>query len=121
MGETFEALPRAARFDALTFQPRFAYPDMCEVVEVAGLADRSELSGGFARFKDANIPWQVKYDELIVVLEGALAVRTPVGTLEAGPRDTLWLPAGTSVTYVSRDALVFYSLHPASWVREVGA
>ena len=118
MSETGGTSPRVARFDTLAFQPRFAYPDMCEVVEVAGLADRSELSGGFARFRNANIPWQVRYDELILVLDGAFAVRTPAGTLEAGPRDTVWLPAGTSVTYIAEDALVFYSLQPASWAKE---
>lgn len=106
---------RVARFEALEFQPRFAFPEMAEVVEVAGLADRSELAGGFARFSDARIPWQVKYDELILVLSGEMAVETPQGRLEAAAMDTIWLPAGTEVTYISKDALVFYSLQPASW------
>ncbi|WP_347140673.1 ethanolamine utilization protein EutQ [Paracoccus sp. SSK6] len=112
---------RVNRFAGLDFQPRFAHPDMAEVVEVAGLADRSELSGGFARFKDADIPWQVKYDELILVISGTFAVETPEGLLEAGPMDTIWLPAETPVRYISRDALVFYSLQPASWINEPSA
>ncbi len=112
---------RVARFKELRFQPRFAYPEMAEVVEVAGLADRSELSGGFARFSNAEIPWHVKYDELILVLSGQFAVETPEGRLEAGPMDTIWLPAGTKVTYASKDALVFYSLHPAGWAGEAAA
>lgn len=114
-----KAPARLNRFSDLTFQPRFAYPEMAEVVEVAGLADRSELSGGFARFRDANIPWQVRYDELILVLAGELTVETPEGLLTAGPQDTIWLPAETPVRYISRDALVFYSLQPASWVSEI--
>lgn len=110
--------PRVARFDALTFEPRFAFPQMCEVVEVAGLADRSELSGGFARFTAAEIPWQVRYDELILVLEGEFSVETPSGRMTAGPKDTIWLPAGTPVTYIAENALVFYSLQPASWMNQ---
>lgn len=106
---------RVTRFDALSFQPRFAYPEMCEVVEVAGLADRSELAGGFARFRAARIPWQVRYDELILVLSGRFSVETPAGRLDAGPHDTIWLPKGTPVTYLAEEALVFYSLQPASW------
>ena len=94
---------------------------MAEVVEVAGLADRSELSGGFARFRDADITWQVKYDELILVITGHFSVETPQGLLEAGPMDTVWLPAGTPVRYISTDALVFYSLQPASWINEFSA
>lgn len=118
MSDGTKTLARVERFDALKFQPRFAFPAMAEVVEVVGLADRSELSGGFARFKNANIPWQVKYDELLLVLSGSLAVETPNGRLEAEPMDTIWLPAGTRVVYSSVDALVFYSLQPASWVNE---
>lgn len=113
-----KAPARVNRFAELAFQPRFAYPEMAEVVEVAGLADRSELSGGFARFRDADIAWQVKYDELILVLSGNFAVETAQGLLEAGPMDTVWLPAGTEVRYISADALVFYALQPASWATE---
>ena len=108
--------PRVARFEDLEFSPRFAFPEMCKVVEVAGLADRSELSGGFARFTNAVIPWQVRYDELILVLEGEFSVETPAGRMTAGPKDTIWLPAGTPVTYSATNALVFYSLQPASWI-----
>lgn len=121
MTDTGKSPARMNRFAELDFQPRFAHPEMAEVVEVAGLADRSELSGGFARFKDADIPWQVKYDELILVISGTFAVETPEGLLEAGPMDTIWLPAETPVRYISRDALVFYSLQPASWINEQSA
>ncbi|MCB5411241.1 ethanolamine utilization protein EutQ [Pseudogemmobacter faecipullorum] len=113
--------PRVTRFDGLDFAPRFAFPQMCKVVEVAGLADRSALAGGFARFTAAEIPWQLRYDELILVLEGEFTVETAEGRLSAGPRDTIWLPAGTKVTYIAENALVFYSLQPASWASEEAA
>lgn len=109
---------RVNRFEDMTFAPRFAYPEMCSVVEVAGLADLSELSGGFARFTDAQIEWQVRYDELILVIEGTFSAQTPAGLLTAGPKDTIFLPKGTPVTYISKDALVFYALQPASWASE---
>ncbi|MCL1486279.1 MAG: hypothetical protein MH208_19705 [Marinobacter sp.] len=107
--------PRVMNFNDLVFKPRFEYPEMCEVVEVAGLNDFSELSGGFAKFKDAKIPWQVKYDEIVLVLRGFFTVETPSGSFSAGPLGTIWLPKGTEVTYIAEDALVFYSLQPASW------
>lgn len=121
MTDIRKAPARLNRFSELSFQPRFAYPEMAEVVEVAGLADRSELSGGFARFRDADIPWQVQYDELILVISGEFTVETPQGRLEAGAMDTIWLPAGTQVRYISQNALVFYSLQPASWANEGAA
>lgn len=118
MSQVKKAPARVARFADLEFAPRFAFLEMCEVIEVAGLADLSELSGGFAQFKDAEIPWQVRYDELILMLEGELTVRTPEGDLTAGPRDTIWLPKDTPLTYISKGALVFYSIQPASWAQQ---
>lgn len=106
---------RVSRFAGLGFQPRFAYPEMAEAAEVVGLADGSEMAGGFVRLNHADIPWQVRYDELILVLSGEVAVETPEGRLEAGPMDVIWLPKDTPVRYVSREALVFYSLQPANW------
>lgn len=121
MTDIDKAPARLNRFADLSFQPRFAYPEMADVVEVAGLADRSELSGGFARFRDADIHWQVQYDELILVISGKFAVETPQGRLDAGPMDTIWLPAGTRVRYLAENAFVFYSLQPASWVNAATA
>lgn len=115
---TQKSPPRTIPFAELTFGPRFAYPEMAQVVEVAGLKDNSNLSGGFARFKGAHIPWQIQYDELILVLEGQIAIETKERTLEAGPRDTIWLPAGTELVYTAEDALVFYSIYPSGWQSE---
>lgn len=106
---------RQIGFDDLNFAPRFAYGDQADVVEVTGTGDGTVLGTGFARFTRAEIPWTVKYDEVILVLEGNLTVRTPEGNLEAGPRDSIWLPKGTELTYIAESALVFYTIHPANW------
>lgn len=120
MTNTGKSPARVNRFAELSFEPRFAYPEMAEVVELVGMADQSELAGGFARFTQADIPWRVRYDELILVISGSLIVETPEGSQEAGPMDSIWLPADTPVRYISEDALVFYSLQPASWLNEAG-
>jgi len=39
-------------------------------------------------------------------------------TLEAGMFDTIWLPAGTELTYLAENALVFYSLYPSDWAQQ---
>lgn len=107
--------PRRIAFDALTFAPRFAYGDQASVVEVAGAGDGAALGAGFARFVDADIPWTVRYDEVLLVLEGAVTIHTDAGVLEAGPKDCVWLPKDTALRYVSKDALVFYAIHPSNW------
>ena len=106
---------RRIAFADLEFAPRFARGDMAKVIEVTGAGDGTALGTGFARFTDAEIPWTVKYDEVLLVLDGHVTVRTPEGDIEAGPRDCVWLPEGTDLTYVAKDALVFYAIHPADW------
>ena len=110
-----KAGPKTIRFDQLGFVPRFAYGDQAAVVEVTGTGEGTVLGTGFARFTNAEIPWTVKYDEVILVIEGNVTVRTPAGDLEAGPKDCIWLPKDTELTYVSESALVFYALHPSNW------
>lgn len=119
LAEDFKPAPRVMQFSSLEFQPRFAFPEMANVVEVAGVEDRSKLAGGFARFNNARIPWQVQYDELILVLEGKLSIETARETLQASRFDTIWLPSGTELTYFAENALVFYSLYPSNWAQQL--
>ncbi len=107
--------PRTVRFDQLGFAPRFAYGDQAAVVEVTGTGEGTALGTGFGRFTDAEIPWTVKYDEVLLVLEGSITVKTAAGDLQAGPKDCIWLPKGTELTYVSKSALVFFAIHPNNW------
>lgn len=107
--------PRRIAFGDLNFAPRFAHGDQASVTEATGAADGDRLGAGFARFANAEIPWTVKYDEVLLVLEGHVTILTDVGALEAGPRDCVWLPEGTALTYIAEDALVFYALSPADW------
>lgn len=110
--------PRAIPFQSLAFLPRFVHGDMAEVAEVTGVGDGTSLGTGFARFTHADIPWRLRYDEVIVVLEGRITVEAERGTLKAGPRDCLWLPRGTRLRYCGEEALVFYAITPADWCEE---
>lgn len=106
---------RAMPFTELAFSPRFAYGDQAQIAEITGTGEGTVLGTGFARFTDAHIPWTIKYDEVLLVLEGTVIVRTEGQDLEAGPQDCIWLPAGTELEYISRSALVFYAIHPSNW------
>lgn len=106
---------KEVRFDQLRFTPRFAYGDQANVVEVSGTGEGTVLGTGFGRFTDAEIPWTTKYDEVLLVIEGDVTVRTSAGDLQAGPKDCIWLPSGTELTYIAQSALVFYAIHPSNW------
>ena len=112
---TDTAPARVIPFEDLSFVPRFDYGHMAKVTEVVGAGDGSILGTGFGRFTDAEIPWTVKYDEVLLVLEGEVTVRTAEGDLIAGPQDCIWLPNGTELTYIAKSALVFYAMQPTIW------
>ena len=110
-----KAAPRRMALDELAFAPRFAYGEQCQIAGATGTDDGTTLGTGFARFSGAAIPWTIKYDEVLLVIEGRLEVETESGTFALGPRDSLWLPVGTALTYRSESALVFYAIHPSDW------
>jgi ethanolamine utilization protein EutQ len=99
----------------MTFTPRFEYGDQAQVTQVVGSDDGSKLGAGYVRMTNANIPWIIKYDEVILVLEGEMSVETKDGTLHAKVHETIWLPAGTELTYRAESALVFYAIQPSDW------
>ena len=107
--------PRLLKAADHQFKPRFAYGDQAQVSVISGPDDGTELGTGMVRMQNAEIPWTIKYDEVVLVLEGELTIRTAGGDLTAGPRDSIWLPKGTELTYVAESALVFYAIHPANW------
>ncbi len=107
--------PRLMKGADADFQPRFEYGDQVQAAHLCGDADGSELGAGLVRLTNARIPWTVKYDEIILVLEGTFSVRTEDELLTAHKMDSIWLPAGTKLTYESDEALLFYAIHPSNW------
>ena len=107
--------PKTVSPGALSYTPRFEYGEMASVAPVCGPDDGTELGAGYVRLTGAETPWTIKYDEVVVVIEGKVTIRTAAGDLTAGPGESIWLPAGTELTYIADNALVFYAIHPANW------
>ncbi|MGI9354708.1 MAG: cupin domain-containing protein [Rhizobiaceae bacterium] len=107
--------PRLIERSSLSFRPRFEYGDQAQVASICGPDDGTKLGAGFVRMTDAQIPWTIRYDEIIHVLEGSFGVRAGDEELRAEAGDCIWLPAGTELTYVSQSALLFYAIQPADW------
>jgi ethanolamine utilization protein EutQ len=115
MTTTKRSPARLVRFDELDFVPRFEYGEMAQFAEVSGAGDGTELGVGFARMTGAKIPWTIRYDEVLIVLSGRLTVHIGDAAISAGPRDSIWLPKDTALTYDAEDALVAYAIHPVDW------
>lgn len=105
----------AIPFDQVAFRARKEGGDVAALGMVTGAAQGTELGTGFGRLNGARLDFTVPYDEVLLVIEGALRVTTPAGVFDLGPRDSVWLPKGTDVTYEAEgEALIFFALHPAS-------
>ena len=107
--------PRVQRRVDLSFVPRFEYGDQAQVAVFCDEADGVELGAGYARMTGARIPWTIRYDETILVIEGELTIHANGEALTAGPGDSVFLPSGTELIYEADSALLFYAIHPANW------
>ena len=111
-----KAPPRLIPFEEVSFRPRAEGGDAAALAMLTGAGDGTELGAGFGRLAGARLPWTLAYDEVLLVLEGALRVSTKEGVFDLGPRDSIWLPAGTELVYEAEEALIFFAVHPASAV-----
>jgi len=67
-----------------------------------------ELGAGIGVFEDCSIPWHIKYDEVIYILDGQFTLRVGNKKFEAGPGDVLWVPRDTEIVYEARERVTFY-------------
>ena len=110
--------PRLIKLDEAVYTPRFEYGDQAKVSSLCGADDGSQLGVGVVKLTSANIPWTIKYDEFILILEGVFTVITEAEELTASAMQAIWLPAGTKLTYKSDNAWLLYAIHPADWASD---
>lgn len=106
---------RLERFSDLNFQPRFEYGHMAEVANICSSEDGTVQGSGFVRFKNAYIPWTIRYDEVVTVIEGEMTIKTADESYRLKPLDSIWLPDGTELIYEAKQALVSYAIYPNRW------
>lgn len=109
-----KAAARLRRFEDLEFVPRFEHGETAQLAEICGAGDGTPLGAGLVRLHGACFDWTVTYDEVLIVLSGKLTVTTKDGVMTAGPQDSIWLPAGTALTYEAEHCMVAYAIHPSS-------
>ena len=85
---------RVNRFDDLTFQPRFEYGDQAQATVICGPDDLVALGAGYGRMTNARFPWTIKYDEVLLVVEGELTVSIDGTDHTMTPGGYAYLPPG---------------------------
>lgn len=85
------------------------------IARLVGPQDSSTMGAYLARFNGRSVPWMVRYDEVIVCIEGEfwLRVGPTLHILHSG--DVIWIPKDTELAYEGADSLVFIAIAPVDW------
>jgi len=101
------------RGDAKFFQYKDRDIFVGDVVDASG-SDSMSVGYYLNRNKGEKNEWVVTYDEALIVLRGALTIRTAEGTKTAKAGEILFLTKGTALAYEAAedDTEVVYVSHP---------
>ncbi len=98
------------------FVPYGGPPGDAKIARVIGPETSATMGAGVAVFEGISVPWTVRYDEVIIVLEGDFRLRAGEAVYDCGPGDMLWIPENTALAYEADGrATVFYALYPVDW------
>ena len=78
----------------------------------------TELGGGFIRFEPNGelSEWTLRYDEVLLVLDGQMEVISGGRSVIAGPEECIVISKGTTVTYKGKAGTrAFFVLFPREW------
>jgi len=74
------------------------------------------LGAGLVRMTRGRIPWTVRYDEVIYVVDGELIIDHDGTSTVAGPGDVVFLREWTPIAYRTESQTTFFwALYPADW------
>src|SRR5262249_32708586 len=87
-------------------------PGGARIARLVGADISKSMGAGVVVYEKLTVDWDLPFDELIIVLEGAMRIHSQGRTYDCGPGDVAWFPAHTPLTYeVAQRVTVFYALH----------
>lgn len=87
------------------------------LTEVIGVKDGSNMGVGYMGWENAFFPWTLTYDEVNVVLEGELHVKTASGTTIAKPGEIIFIPKNSHVEFGTPTHVRYvYITYPVEWL-----
>lgn len=90
---------------------RFDLPNenKASVLALVNVSNSDTLGAGVGIFDaGCNIPWTVTYDEVLFIHDGKFKLRIGNDVFNAGPGDTLWIPANTELVYDAPERVTFF-------------
>ena len=100
----------------LSFRRVHGPPGRIDIATVVGTKNSNSMSGDLIIFEDTLLEYEMPYDDLIYVLDGALKIATTDGEVVGGPSDVLWVPKGEKVAFSAEGkTTVFCATYPVNW------
>ena len=86
------------------------------LTDVIGAKEGSNMGVGYMGWENAFFPWTLTYDEVNVVLEGELHVKTASGTTIAKPGEVIFIPKNSTVEFGTPTHVRYvYITYPVEW------
>ena len=86
------------------------------LTDVVTSQDGSPMAAGYMAWSDCFFPWTLTYDEIDVVLEGELHIRSEGQTVVGRPGDVIYIPKGSVIEFGTPSRVRFlYVTYPADW------
>lgn len=86
------------------------------LTDVVTSQDGSPMAAGYMAWSDCFFPWTLNYDEIDVVLEGELHIRSEGQTVVGRPGDVIYIPKGSVIEFGTPSRVRFlYVTYPADW------
>lgn len=86
------------------------------LTDVVTSQDGSPMAAGYMSWSDCFFPWTLTYDEIDVVLEGELHIRSEGQTVVGRSGDVIYIPKGSVIEFGTPTCVRFlYVTHPADW------
>jgi ethanolamine utilization protein EutQ len=86
------------------------------LADVITSSDRSPMAAGYMAWSNCFFPWTLGYDEIDVVLEGELHIRSEGKTVIGKAGDVIFIPRGSSIEFGTPGKVRFiYVTYPADW------
>ena len=89
------------------------------LADVVTSADKSTMAAGFMAWKECFFPWTLNYDEVDIVLEGELHIRSAGQAVVARAGDVIFIPKGSSIEFGTPSTVrFFYVTYPADYLAQ---
>jgi len=83
--------------------------DKASVLALVNVSNSERMGAGIGIFDaGCHVAWTVTYDEVLFIHEGEFKLWVGGSVFNAGPGDTLWIPAGTELIYDAPEAVTFF-------------